>query len=108
MNDDDDEIICSLESIFEDNSRTNNQSTNLTISNTDGKFITNAEYKIFLDQTVELHRLKDKVSRMEAMEQSLKANIIRMQSVLKEKTNELKEFQHLLNFYERERKKTNR
>lgn len=60
-----------------------------------------------MDQTVELYRLKDKVRKMDEVEQSLKAKMTRMQSVIKEKINEIKELQYLNSIYEKERTKQN-
>lgn len=68
----------------------------------DAKLISKAEYKIFLDQTVEVYRLRKKVSEIEKVEHILKTKNSAMESALKEKSNEIKELRQLIKFYEKE------
>lgn len=58
-----------------------------------------------MDQIVELYRLKDKVSELEKMEQSLRTKMTRMENTLKEKANENKLLRGLVTFYKRENAK---
>lgn len=68
----------------------------------DSKVISKAEYKRLVDQTIELYRLKNKVTDMEKAEQILKSKMIRMENLLKEKAGENQRLQNMINFHERE------
>lgn len=71
----------------------------------DTRLISKVEYKTLLDQTVEVHRLKNKVTELEKIENSLKSTKNRMENVIKEKANQIKKLQSLVKMYEKENTK---
>lgn len=77
----------------------------VVLSSRDVKVVPKTEYKKFVDQSVELYRLKDKVNELEKMEQSLKVRLARMENTIKEKATENKTLRNLLTFYKKENAK---
>lgn len=67
--------------------------------------ISNDEYKNLLDKSVELYRLKSKLSLFENLEKKSKAKMTRMEEYIKEKAETIKKLQRLIKFYEKERAK---
>lgn len=70
----------------------------------DAILISKDEYKIFVDQSVEVYRLNNKVTEMKKTECSLKTKMARMENNLKIKSNKVKELQQLIQFQKNELK----
>lgn len=74
----------------------------------DAKLVSKSEYKMFVDQSVEVYRLKEKVSELENVKISLKTKIASLGTSLNKKSNELKELKRLVNMYKKEQKESSR
>lgn len=61
---------------------------------------------MFVDQSVEVYRLKKKVSDLEKVVNSLKTKIVSMGTILNKKSNELKELKQLVKMYKEEQKES--